>query len=228
MSHFDAVSFLRMTSREVTLKIVHPSSKSIQPTPSPTKPVKADNATSPALKVDMVVPKAAMDVQASPALAPAVDEGQYKDDPKSPSVSESEDDWSDVASVDSTQTPKMNLRDAFHTRSKLEKSQRSSLEEEESSRLPAAPSLDDLPTVLIKKNEKCQLGLLLGLEVTDQGSGLFVKEVVSGLPMAQDGSVQVGDQIHFINNQSVSGIGMEKAKSLLARVPSLVELKATR
>lgn len=227
MSHFDAVSFLRMTSREVTLKIVHPSSKSIQPTPSPTKPVKADNAASPALKVDMVVPKAAMDVQASPALAPAVDKGQ--DDQKSPFVSESEDDWSDVASVDSTQTPKMNLRDAFHTRSKLEKSQRSSLEEEESSsRLPDAPSLDDLPTVLIKKNEKGQLGLLLGLEVTDQGSGLFVKEVVSGLPMAQDGSVQVGDQIHFINNQSVSGIGMEKAKSLLARVPSLVELKATR
>ncbi|XP_030835107.1 tyrosine-protein phosphatase non-receptor type 13 isoform X4 [Strongylocentrotus purpuratus] len=227
MSHFDAVSFLRMTSREVTLKIVHPSSKSIQPTPSPTKPVKADNAASPALKVDMVVPKAAMDVQASPALAPALNEGQYKDDPKSPSVSGSEDDWSDVASVDSTQTPKMNLRDAFHTRSKLEKSQWSSLEEE-SSRLPDAPSVDDLPTVLIKKNEKGQLGLLLGLEVTDQGSGLFVKEVVSGLPMALDGSVQVGDQIHFINNQSVSGIGMEKAKSLLARVPSLVELKATR
>ncbi|XP_063969005.1 tyrosine-protein phosphatase non-receptor type 13-like isoform X2 [Lytechinus pictus] len=231
MSHFDAVSFLRMTSREVTLKIVHPSPKSAKATPSPTKPVKADFTASPVLKEDAIVPEAAVDVEASPALAKAKNDGSDEDGTTLPSASENDDDWSDVASVESmTPAANMNLREAFQARSTHEKARQTSVDDGdgEGSALPDAPRLEDLPTVRIKKNDKGQLGLLLGLEVTDQGSGLFVKDVVSGLPMAQDGSVQVGDQIHFINDQSVSGISMEKAKSLLARVPSLVELKATR
>ena len=86
--------------------------------------------------------------------------------------------------------------------------------------------MEDLPTVEIKKNERGQLGLLV--ELSRDGGGLVVKEVVGGLPVARDGSIQPGDQIHYINEEPVRGISIQQATSLLARVPSIVRLQATR
>ncbi|XP_072164796.1 tyrosine-protein phosphatase non-receptor type 13-like [Diadema setosum] len=187
MSHFDAVSFLRMTPKEVSLKVVHPSAKSNLPTPSPVKSVaNTAIATSPVLDDDeQIIPKTVLTVQSKPKFA--------LDEPD----------------------------EGVTVQGQLSKNSKMSANQD-------ASESKDLPVITIKKNVEGRLGLLLCVEDRGDGTGLFVKDVVSGLPTARDGSIQPGDQIHAINNQSTSGIGMEEAKTLLGRVPSLVEIKATR
>ncbi|XP_035670217.1 tyrosine-protein phosphatase non-receptor type 13-like [Branchiostoma floridae] len=85
-----------------------------------------------------------------------------------------------------------------------------------------------LPTVTLHRNTAGLLGLNLSGGVGSPQEAIYVGEIVPDLPADQDGSLQLGDKVHYIGDQSMLGLSSELAQAILDVAGPEVEIKATR
>ncbi|CAH1247149.1 PTPN13 [Branchiostoma lanceolatum] len=85
-----------------------------------------------------------------------------------------------------------------------------------------------LPTVTLHRNTAGLLGLNLTGGVGSPQEAIYVGEIVPDLPADQDGSLQLGDKVHYIGDQSMLGLSSELAQAILEAAGPEVEIKATR
>ncbi|XP_078576215.1 tyrosine-protein phosphatase non-receptor type 13-like isoform X2 [Branchiostoma floridae x Branchiostoma japonicum] len=85
-----------------------------------------------------------------------------------------------------------------------------------------------LPTVTLRRNTTGLLGLNLSGGVGSPQEAIYVGEIIPDLPADQDGSLQLGDKVHYIGDQSMLGLSSELAQAILDAAGPEVEIKATR
>ncbi|XP_019644606.1 PREDICTED: tyrosine-protein phosphatase non-receptor type 13-like [Branchiostoma belcheri] len=85
-----------------------------------------------------------------------------------------------------------------------------------------------LPTVTLIRNSTGLLGLNLTGGVGSPQESIYVGEIVPDLPADQDGSIHLGDKVHYIGDQSMLGLSSELAQAILDAAGPEVEIKATR
>ncbi|XP_033112583.1 tyrosine-protein phosphatase non-receptor type 13-like isoform X2 [Anneissia japonica] len=86
----------------------------------------------------------------------------------------------------------------------------------------------NLPVIEMERNAAGHLGLSLTLDLKGRRPGVFISDVIPGLPADLEGSIQPGDQVHYINGQSLSGLGLLQARRALEAAAPVVKLQLTR
>ncbi|XP_071952014.1 tyrosine-protein phosphatase non-receptor type 13-like isoform X2 [Antedon mediterranea] len=93
--------------------------------------------------------------------------------------------------------------------------------------LPSVLS-SNLPVITMERNSAGHLGLSLTLDLKGRRPGVFVSDLIPGLPADVEGSIQPGDQVHYINGKSLSGLGLLQARRELEAAAPVAKLQLTR